>query len=195
MELNIDFFKIDQKRKPAKGKILISEPYLGDQFFERSVIYLVEHNEKGSVGYVLNKPTKLIVDEVIDDFPSFRSQLSLGGPVSPNTLHYIHTLGSLLPECEEIQKGLYWGGNFEELKFLIKRKAVNIDQIRFFIGYSGWSVGQLERELTENSWLVGELENSMILKNFDEELWKKTLQNFDHKYKLWANFPENPGMN
>lgn len=195
MELNIDFFKVEQNISPEKGKILISEPYLSDQFFERSVVFLTEHNDNGSVGFILNKPTKLSVDEVIEEFPSFRSVVSIGGPVASNTLHYMHTLGEVIPESIEVLPGLFWGGDFEQVKFLIESKIITNEQIRFFIGYSGWSPNQLERELQENSWLVGELEKDVIIKEFEEDIWKNTLNQLGKKYKLWADFPENPSMN
>lgn len=195
MEKNIDFFKIDKNDTPAAGKVLISEPYSFDKFFDRTVVFLTEHNEKGSVGFVLNKPTKLYIDDVVDGFPSFRSLLSVGGPVAPATLHYIHTLGEVLPESVEIYPGLFWGGDYEQLKFLIESKIINNDQIRFFIGYSGWATGQLEREIKENAWLVGNISKEMVIKDIDADIWKTMLVNLGEKYKLWAEFPEDPRMN
>ncbi|MBN2681029.1 MAG: YqgE/AlgH family protein [Bacteroidales bacterium] len=195
MEKNIDFFKIDKNETPSAGKVLISEPYSYDKFFDRTVVVLAEHNEKGSVGFVLNKPTKLIIDDIIDGFPSFRSLVSIGGPVAPNTLHYIHTLGNILPESVEISDGLYWGGDYEHLKFLIESKIIRTDQIRFFIGYSGWAANQLQRELKENNWLVGNIEKEVILKNINEDIWRKMLKETGEKYSLWADFPQDPSMN
>lgn len=195
MEENIDFFKIEKNELPSAGKVLISEPYSFDKFFDRSVVFLTEHNEKGSVGFVLNKPTKLIIDDVVEGFPSFRSPISIGGPVAPNTLHYIHTVGAILPESIEIGPGLFWGGDYEQLKFLVESNIIRVDQIRFFIGYSGWTKNQLERELKENSWLVGNVDNDIVVKDLDADIWKKMLQNIGEKYKLWADFPHDPTMN
>ena len=69
MDLNIDFFHIVNKNVAKKGRILISEPFLSDNYFRRSIVYLTEHNEEGSLGFVLNKPLELHINEIMDDFP------------------------------------------------------------------------------------------------------------------------------
>ncbi len=68
-ELNIDFFHIVNEHVAEKGHILISEPFLSDNYFRRSIVYLTEHNKEGSLGFVLNKPMEISINEVVDDFP------------------------------------------------------------------------------------------------------------------------------
>jgi len=94
MEQNIDFFKVNHKPLlPQKGRVLISQPGLFDQYFKRSVIVLVEHNDKGTVGFVLNSLVDINLQELMPDFPDFPAMVSVGGPVDPNTIHFIHTVG------------------------------------------------------------------------------------------------------
>lgn len=69
MELNIDFFHVVNDNVAEKGRILISEPFLEDHYFRRSIVYLTEHNEDGSLGFVLNKPLDMKLSEIVDDFP------------------------------------------------------------------------------------------------------------------------------
>jgi len=196
MNLHYDFFSVGKKDiVPRKGKVLVSEPFLSDQYFKRSIVLLAEYNEEGTLGFVLNKPIDAEISDLVKDFPDKEIPASLGGPVATNTLHYIHTLGDILPESKRIYKNIYWGGNFEVLKNLIGFGSIDIRQVRFFVGYSGWEPGQLERELSENSWVITELSPEQIMSTNDPMIWKNVLRMMGRKYRLWADFPENPGLN
>lgn len=195
MDLNIDFFEIKNDKKASKGRILISEPFLSDSYFKRSVVYLTEHSDEGSVGFVLNKPIELDIRDILKDFPDIGAGFSLGGPVNTNTVHYIHTLGDIIPESVYVQGNIYWGGDFDVLKNLLVKQKIKAKEIRFFLGYSGWTAKQLNRELEENAWLVAEIDNDSIMNGIHPDFWKEVLKSMENKYKVWINFPENPGMN
>ncbi len=195
MDLNIDFFRIVNENVAEKGRILISEPFLSDSYFRRSIVYLTEHNEEGSLGFVLNKPLEINISEIVDDFPKSDFTISVGGPVSNNTVHYIHTLGPRVPESVKVSDGIYWGGDFDILKELISAAMVKPHELRFFLGYAGWSANQLEGEMEENAWLVGKISPRTVMQGVDSEFWSRTLERYNNKYKAWANFPEDPGLN
>ena len=112
--------------------MLISEPTLADSYFKRSVIVLTEHGENGSVGFILNKKTEMKLSQAIEEFSEFDFPIYFGGPVKRDNLFFIHTLGSLVPESHEIYEGLFWGGNFEELKKLILSGKVKKEQVKSF---------------------------------------------------------------
>ncbi len=194
-ELDIDFFSIENNILARQGRILISEPFLSDTYFHRSVVFLTEHSEEGSVGFVLNKPVDLSVNDVLGDFPEIEGEISIGGPVNTNTIHYIHTLGEAIPNSVKVLGNIYWGGDFEVIKDMITEGKIRSDQIRFFLGYSGWSPNQLENELSENAWVVSELDPDTIMKGPDFGLWKDTLLKLGSKFRTWINFPENPSLN
>ncbi|HEX2937172.1 MAG TPA: YqgE/AlgH family protein [Bacteroidales bacterium] len=196
MELDFNLFKIEyNKVAPKKGRILVAEPFLQDNYFKRSIVLLTEHSGEGAVGFVLNKPIDVKVNEVMNGFPYFDSDVCIGGPVSTNTVHYIHTLGDIIPNAVHVVDNIYWGGDFDFIKNLIKEGGLNSDQIRFFLGYSGWHAGQLENELEQNSWLITEIKSSLIMKHSTSNVWKTTLSQLGEKYKIWSDFPENPGLN
>jgi putative transcriptional regulator len=180
--------------KPEKGKFLISAPHLTD-IFRRSVIYLVEHNESGSVGFVLNKPMKYNIDEVIDDFPEFPSKVFLGGPVQTELVNFLHKTPGKIEGGYEIQNGIYWGGNFDSLKVLADAKSINPDDFKFFVGYAGWSPNQLEDELKENSWYVADAYEEFIFSNEPEKLWQNILKSMGGEYITISTFPEDPSVN
>jgi len=196
MASEIDFFTIRPEDKiPAKGKILISEPFLADSFFNRTLVYLTEHTEKGSVGFIINKSINIRVNDAVDGFSGWDEKLTMGGPVAPDTLHYLHTLGEIIPDSVWISGDIFWGGDINAIKTLITSGKANEGDIRFFLGYSGWGEGQLERELKENSWVIGSVAPDVVMKYREEDAWKKVLRNMNKKYSLWAEFPESPEMN
>ena len=196
MQPELDLFAILPEDKiPGKGKILISEPFLPDTFFNRSIVYLTDHSSQGSVGFILNKKLDLQVSAAIEGFEGWDENLSLGGPVAPDTLHYLHNLGDLIPKSVLVEGNIFWGGNIDSVRELIKTGKINKSQIRFFLGYSGWSAGQLERELKENSWVIAKVNSNIVLNNGGDDIWKKVLRGFKNKYKMWADFPDSPEMN
>ncbi|MCC5928842.1 MAG: YqgE/AlgH family protein [Cyclobacteriaceae bacterium] len=192
----MDVFSFRNDRDPEKGDLLISEPYLPDDNFSRTVILLAEHNEEGSLGFVLNKPSGVKLSEVLPDLENVDAPLFYGGPVQRDTLHFIHCCEDYLTDSVEIAKGIFWGGDFHELIHRIKNNLVSESDFKFFIGYSGWAAGQLKNELKVNSWIV--TRNFATQQVFDPEpalLWKSTLENLGGKYKLFASFPQDPRMN
>ena len=195
MYLNFDFLNIDHENLlPKQGRILISEPLLSDTYFKRAVVLITEYSKQGAVGFVLNKPIDISLNEILADFPDFRAKVYVGGPVAKDTVHFLHTLGELVPNSVHVKDNIYWGGDFESLKELINEGIVKLSQVRFFLGYSGWSPNQLEDEIKENAWLVTEVESKKIM-SADKDIWKKTLNDLGEKYQIWSNFPENPAMN
>jgi putative transcriptional regulator len=181
--------------EPQQGAILISEPFLPDSNFKRTVIMLCEHNDEGTFGLIINKPMSFKVNEAIEDFPELDMDLYSGGPVENNTLHFLHSFGDSLEGSIEIMDGLYWGGNFEILKILIANGEISSTEVRFFLGYSGWSSGQLDDELKEKSWIVAKSKPEFVFQNNDEGLWREILKSMGGQYQIMSNFPESPLLN
>ena len=181
--------------KPLKGHLLISEPNMLDVNFKRSVILLTDHNEIESIGFILNQPTKLFVNDLINGFPSFDAPIYIGGPVQNDTLHFIHCMGDLIDDSIHVKENLYWSGNFQTLMKLVIEKKIFSSQIRFFAGYSGWGAGQLERELEEQSWIVAPGNSEIALRQHNQKLWKNFISQMDKEYAIWANMPDDPSLN
>ena len=181
--------------KPAKGRILLSEPFMGDYYFGRSVVLLAEHNEEGSFGVIMNKPITAKFNEILKGFPDFEGSIYLGGPVDSDSLFYVHNIGDQLEGAVEIQKGLYWGGDIEALKEMILLKTIEPDNIRFFIGYSGWGADQLDGELKRNSWVITRAPKVSLMNMDPLNMWEKLLDRMGDTYKYWSKFPVDPNMN
>lgn len=194
MEEIFDITKMNQL-EPEKGLILISEPFNNDKYFKRSVVCLCEHNEKGSFGYVVNNLLEVKLSELIPAIKSDDFKVGLGGPMSPNNVYYIHTLGNEIDGSVEVIEGLYTGGNFDQIVTLINTGLVNNHQIQFFLGYSGWSSGQLQDEIDKSSWIVSKFKIIDIMEKNDDDFWKNILSSKGGKYQLIANFPLDPSLN
>ena len=190
----LDISKINNL-PPEKGRVLISEPFMEDKNFKRSVVYLCEHNEDGSFGFVTNNFLNISLSDLVEDIVNEEFKVSFGGPVSPDNLFYVHTLKNELEGSYEVMPGLYTGGKFEDLIPLINSGVIAPNQIRFFIGYSGWEAGQLDSELSTNSWIVGKTTINDILNTQDKSLWKNILNEMGGKFKMLSNFPEDPSLN
>lgn len=195
MQIHYDFFRTENSLLPQKGRILISEPFLLDNYFKRSIVLLTEHSDEGSIGFVLNKPVSIQLKDIVNGFPDINAIVSLGGPVQTHTLHYVHTMGDIIPQAMKVVNNIYWGGDFEAVKDLLKSGRLSHDNIRFFLGYSGWQSNQLEEELADNAWIVSDMIPENIMSPMNKYFWNTTLQRMGEKYKMWANFPENPQMN
>lgn len=196
MEKEFDFFTINPEDKIAeKGKILISEPFLNDTFFSRSIVYLTDHSDEGSVGFIINKSLDIKIENALEGFENYGETISMGGPVASNTLHYLHTLGDLIPGSIWVKDNIFWGGDLDAVRKLVSSQVIKKDQIRFFLGYSGWSKGQLQKELNENSWVIARVPTETVMKSRGEDSWRAILRGINKKYKIWAEFPESPEMN
>ena len=179
-----------------KGNLLISNyTLINDLEFNRSVILLTRYDSEGSIGFVINKKSSHKICDLDKEYKDIEAKIYYGGPVSVDTIHFIHKKNSFVVDSEKISNEIYWGKDFNEIIKLIRQKKVDINDVKFFIGYSGWDYDQLGRELDENSWLVLKNYNSNDIFKTKNELWKNKLISFGEKYKLWANSPENPNYN
>ncbi len=180
--------KLNQE-EVKKGILLLAEPFLMEDSFKRSVILIVEHDEEGSVGFMLNKPIGQHINDLIQDFPEFDAPVYYGGPVSNDSLHYIHDRGDILDGSIEISKGVYWSGDYDQLKFLINAGMIKPHNIRFFVGYSGWSSGQLMDEMQYGSWIPIDMDPNYTFQLGHEKLWTTILEHKGKVYSVIAQIP------
>lgn len=183
------------KLKPAKGMLLISEPVLSDFYFSKSIVLLADHNDEGSFGLIINKPTDLVLSDISDEFSGINTRLYIGGPVKSDSIYFIHTRGDLVGGSSRIMDGLFWGGQSDVLKALILEKKISNNEIRFFIGYSGWQPGQLDREFKEEAWIASATNPEQVLKSDPKSMWRNILKTMGKEYAMWVNYPADPSLN
>jgi putative transcriptional regulator len=177
------------------GTLLISDPFLKDPNFMRTVVLICEHNDQGSFGFVLNKDIGFALEELVDTADGIRFPVFEGGPVQKDTLHFIHQCPALITGGQEVGAGIYWGGDFPEVLELLRTRKLQQQDIRFFVGYSGWSEGQLEGELEEKSWITRPANPELVFRMQAPQIWKAALQELGGEYKQMTNYPIDPQLN
>tara|TARA_B100000029_G_C17573394_1_gene957407 strand:+ start:1539 stop:2114 length:576 start_codon:yes stop_codon:yes gene_type:complete len=188
-----DLRKLDEI---SKGCLLLADPsIINDPYFNRSVVLITEKNQDEIVGFILNKPLEFNFHDIFKglgkDFIIYN-----GGPVNIDNVYYIHNIPDLIDNSLKISKDLFWGGNFSDIKKLIKEKKIGVNNIRFFSGYSGWTLSQLNNEIKEKSWVITNNRfNDKILESNSNEFWKNEIKKLGNEYIIWSNAPENPKLN
>lgn len=191
--INFDF---STSLEPKPGSLLISEPFMHDSYFTRSVILLCDHNDEGSFGFVLNKYIETSSKDILPEISENEIKISIGGPVDNSNLFYIHNLGDKIENAIPVHSDLFIGGDFNQLKDLVNNDPSLLKRVRFFIGYSGWSPDQLKEEMKEKSWVVvDDIDAETILDTSDEALWQSLMKKLGGKFKLMSTFPVNPSDN
>jgi putative transcriptional regulator len=179
----------------AAGKILIADPFLRDPNFMRTVIFVCEHQQEGSVGFVLNKQYDQVLGDLLLDLEESTFPVYFGGPVQLDTIHFLHRRPELVTGGYEVTDGIYWGGDFQAVVSLLKEGNLTANDIRFFIGYSGWGEGQLAEEMKQKSWITSEATNELIFAKNADETWKIALKNLGGEYVQMVNYPIDPQLN
>ena len=176
--MDMHVFQVESNKVlPQQGSILISSPFMNDYHFTRAVVLLIEHNDEGSMGIIMNKDFRyhILLNDLIPELEfAQRIPVYKGGPVSRETLFFLHTLKDLegaLP----LGNGLYLNGDFNAVQqYILDGKPVE-EVIRFFAGYAGWDHGQLDKEIKENSWLIGKAGKETLLNQHFRDLWHNSL--------------------
>ncbi len=178
-----------------KGKLLIASPHLlTDAYFSKSVIFIVDDNDDGTVGMILNRPLLYRLSEATSLGGDF--QLFHGGPVEEDHLYFIHKIPEIIPGGLPITGNIHFGGDFDQLNKNLKENSGLFSDvnIRFFVGYSGWAPGQLQGEINENAWFVSDLIIDPFAVN-PGTLWRDLLPRVAPEFALWKNAPDNPELN
>jgi len=138
------------------GLFLKSTALLNDTFFENALIFITEYNEKGAMGFVVNKkfPRKLNELEEFKNIQPF--PIHLGGPVDQEHLYFIHRRPDLITGGEPVNGSIYLGGDFKLAVKNIDNQNLTEKDCRIFLGYCGWDLHELEGEIAEGSWEVQE---------------------------------------
>lgn len=198
-DLNLDIFNLlDTQPEPSRGSLLIAKPTVEDFCFKRSVTILVDHDAEGSMGVMVNKPTRFTLNELVPDVVcNEQVPLYLGGPVGTNMMFFIHNLGKdAIPGSEQLAPGLFFGGDFEVMKiFLADGEKVN-EKVKFMVGYSGWTTGQLDNEVKRHDWAV--LKNDvgeLVMSTDNDAMWNNAVARFGDQYQLWNSWPDDVSMN
>jgi putative transcriptional regulator len=196
MVVDISFANISKfnNLKPKKGRLLLAEPFMNDDHFSRSVIYMCEHDKTGSYGFILNNKLNIKLDEIVPEIEIPNINVYYGGPVLSSNLFFLHQLGDIIESSVKISDNIWTSGDFNQIIEFINMGILDINKVKFFLGYAGWTINQLVTEFDSNSWIAIDLQKENIFSK-NEDLWKEVLLNRGGKLKAIANFPINPSDN
>lgn len=176
-----------------KGKILISTPDSNVDIFSKSVVLIVEHNDEGAFGLILNKKGKHFQSN-FQEIIGTDMDIFLGGPVEKEKLFFI-VKGETFNEFHlKIDDHFFVTEDIAGVIQQINRGKITPNNVKVLIGYSGWSKGQLEGEIERGSWLKTE----RFPFNYTDKrknLWKMSMENLGGENLLWANAPEDISLN
>ena len=184
------------------GRLLVATPMLGDPNFRRTVVLVVEDEpEEGTLGVVLNRPTKVPVGRVLEPWTDLVSNPSVvfrGGPVAPNSALGLASVPgqeepvgwrALDPSALPSRVGLI------DLDTPPQLVAGGIASFRVFAGYAGWGPGQLQAEIDEGAWFVLSAEPADVFDPQPEQLWRAVLRRSGGALALVATYPDDPSLN
>lgn len=179
--------------QPYPGSFLLAHPLLEDENFSRSVVLLTQVDESSSVGLIVNKLSDYNLSQALrGSWPEW--PLYLGGPVSTDSLYYLHRRPDLIPNAELVVPGIYFGGDFDALRESIESDKLQPEDVKFIAGYAGWGPGQLQTECEEGSWV---LHSHIPQADWWHSLgaYRSIAQEWPEELKLWVNSPEVPYWN
>lgn len=177
-----------------KGKILISTPDISGDIFSRSVVLVIDYNENGAFGLILNKKNKLLTEK-IRKLSDLKTDIYEGGPVENNKTFIIAKGEPVTDFSIPINEDFYVTEDLESITKSILYGTINIQDIKVFSGYSGWAAKQLDDEIQRKLWTVVDVYNLDYTLPNDQNLWKNIMQNLGGEFLLWANSPEDVSMN
>jgi putative transcriptional regulator len=183
------------KFTPNSGQLLVSEPFLADPNFRKTVVLLCEHEAQGSVGFIINRLLDVDTDEIIPGLLNVNFPIYYGGPVEQNTLHFIHKAGLLIDESFPVGDDIFWGGNIDQINILLESGKATEQDFKFFIGYSGWGEGQLEAEIDQKAWWLTHLIKEEAFNENIEDIWPKTVRTMGKDFAYLANAPDDYNWN
>jgi len=191
--------KHDTTLRIAPGTLLLSAPPLLDPNFMHTVVLLVQHDDDGAYGLVVNRSTDATLGDLLPEHPQLGvSEIKVygGGPVGLDTLQVLHQAPHALPGGVPIGQGLFLGTGLDELAGFLASEDASGARLRLVVGYSGWGAGQLDAELASGSWIPRSLDLALVFTDDPPEaVWRRALRDLGDSGVGLASQPPDPTWN
>ncbi len=188
----------DSAEARVSGRLLVATPQLLDPNFARTVVLVLEHDEPGAVGVVLNRPLQVEVGEILDPWAELAAGVPppvvfSGGPVSPDA---VIGLARAAPTSDGGEWRTVVGGvGVVDLSIAPADQPAVLGGVRLFSGYAGWAPGQLEEEMGDGGWFVLDALSTDAFSPDPERLWHDVLQRQGGTVGMLASYPPSPTVN
>jgi putative transcriptional regulator len=186
---------------PVAGRLLVASPTLMDPNFTRTIVLLLDVDDGGVLGVVLNRPSEVTVGEVLEPWAGAVGApgvLFRGGPVGTDTALGVATLADEARTAEDQPVGwrpLFDGTGLVDLDAPSEVIVPALHGLRIYAGYAGWSYGQLEAEIAEGAWYVVPGERQDVFNSDPGGLWHQVLRRQPGPLAWLATFPDDPTQN
>ena len=181
------------------GEFLIAANHLRDQNCYRAVILIVEHNDEGAMGLVVNRPSSIAVDAALGgkSSVSLDAPVFIGGPVETSALFVLHNYLRPGLQDREVVPGLFLAGSDDSLRAVVSPddNADQHGQFRVYCGYAGWGAEQLEAELSRGDWLSVPADCSTVLEEDPYGIWDVCTRRFRRAHRILPHNVRNPDWN
>jgi putative transcriptional regulator len=183
---------------PTKGRLLVATPPLEDDNFDRTVVFMLEHQQEGAIGVVINRPSEEALDGPLDrwiDLQTVPSSVFTGGPVEENALIALAETTAELDDAGEYLAPIVGTIASADLTADPALVAAEVKGVRIFRGYAGWGPGQLEGEIEAGAWLVLDSEPGDVFSQEPDELWRTVLRRQPGRLSWLAEAPDDLSAN
>jgi putative transcriptional regulator len=178
-----------------RGKLILAGPTLKDPNFDRTVVFITEHNEDGAMGLVLNRPSEATVGDAVPDLTWIAEAddpVYVGGPVAPNGVIVLAEWDDPTRAVVLVEDDLgFVPGDADDPDLL----AAAVRRARVYAGHAGWGPGQLEDELAEEAWIVQAPRREELFSEDAESLWPAVLRRMGREFALLSTMPPDPSLN
>ena len=185
------------ERSPRPGDLLVASVLLADGIFNRTVVLILDSDQDGALGVILNEISQTRLDAVLPDWVSAVSRPQLlfhGGPVSPNGAICLASVADAGEEPPGWRR-LFDGVGLLHLDTPIEIVSGAYSDLRIFAGYAGWAAGQLQAEISEGMWHVMPADYDDVFGGQPLELWRTVLRRQGGEVAFFSTWMENPELN
>jgi putative transcriptional regulator len=182
----------------TKGRLLVATPMLTDENFERTVILVLEDNEDGALGLVLNRPSPLEVGEPLPDWAELSASppvVFVGGPVSRSSVIALARCSDEPDISEETWTSVVGPIGVLDLTADAALLHALVNDVRVFAGYAGWDQEQLRGEIAEGAWFVVDALPEDATTDEPDGLWRRVLRRQPNPLRLFAHYPDDVTAN
>ena len=182
----------------TKGRLLVATPLLTDPNFDRTVVLMLEDNEEGALGLVLNRPSELEVEDPLPDWADLSAPpgvVFVGGPVSRSSVIALARVTDGPEPTDDTWTSVLGPIGVLDLTADAALLHAVIDDVRVFAGYAGWGSDQLRAEIAEGAWFVLDALPSDATTDDPDDLWREVLRRQPDPLRMFANYPPDPALN
>lgn len=182
----------------TKGQLLVATPLLTDPNFERTVVLMLEDNEDGALGLVLNRPSELEVGDPLPDWADLSAPppvVFVGGPVSRSSVIALARVSGDPEPTDDTWTAVLGPIGVLDLTADAALMHAVIDDVRVFAGYAGWGAEQLETEIAEGAWFVVDALPTDATTDDPDDLWREVLHRQPTNIRIFAHYPPDPAVN